>query len=43
MINTINQPKCCALPMIAPLPTGVRAMHLNHLFNGLLAAYACGK
>jgi hypothetical protein len=29
--------------MIAPSLTGVHAMHLNHLFNGLLAAYACGK
>jgi hypothetical protein len=29
--------------MIGISPTGVRAMHLNHLFNGLLAAYACGK
>lgn len=29
--------------MIGAFPTGVRTMHLNHLFNGLLAAYACGK
>jgi len=29
--------------MIGPSLTGVHAMHLNHLFNGLLAAYACGK
>lgn len=25
------------------IPLGARAMHLNQLFNGLLAAYACGK
>jgi hypothetical protein len=29
--------------MIDSSPIGVRAMHLNQLFNGLLAAYACGK
>jgi len=29
--------------MIGPYPNGARAMHLNQLFNGLLAAYACGK
>jgi hypothetical protein len=23
--------------------SGARAMYLNQLFNGLLAAYACGK
>uniref|UniRef100_A0A8H9YMB5 Uncharacterized protein n=1 Tax=Pseudomonas tritici TaxID=2745518 RepID=A0A8H9YMB5_9PSED len=25
------------------IPLGAYAMHLNQLFNGLLAAYACGK
>jgi hypothetical protein len=29
--------------MIGPPTTGARIMHLDQLFNGLLAAYACGK